>query len=303
MSGLSFLKNVTVKPNSAVKTPTARTASAEAKNPTNADIRIMKNGATYPSAALVTSCNLQYTLKVAEDKGNGFDVFSSKDFLNTQHLEDSFLFIALVPKNAGKVDLFGSTKYDENDVPTGDVLTQGSVTGGLAILELIKSAYGIEIQEGKSYIDLRIVEDQPFTTPDNIYFIPKKVSRGDNKGQVDLVRRENLTLYALVPVQLLEEGGTEENVDPNQAAQQDNGNSAIETPNTVNSNEPTLSEIEADNEGGEISPAAALPNGTLEDQEIDAEAAGFELEDAEIEDVSEVDFDAENPEAEEFPLD
>lgn len=289
MSGLNFLKNIKVQSNSAVKTPVARTASAEAKNPTNADLRVYKNGSVFPSASLVVNLGLQYTSKAPVDEagkviaghdyGNGFDVFSSGDFLNTKANADKCIFIALVPKNAGKVDLFSSTKYNEDGTPSADVLTQGAATFGAELLETIKDVYGIEIPEGKNYIDLVIVNDAPFTTDDNIYFVPKKVSRGDKKGQVDLTRREDLTLYPLVPIQLMEGGE-----DP---ANADNGSlDSDKAPQTGNL-EPTLAEIEAENDGT-ISPAATLPEGTLEDAPedlgADIDGSGFQLE-GDIEDA------------------
>lgn len=205
MSGLSFLKNVSLKANSAVKAPVARAASAQSRNPTNGHIRIYKSGAAYPSEKLAASASLQYMPKDSENKGNGFDIFSSKDFLNTKHLDQAFLFIAAVPRTQGKIDLFGSTSYDENGVPKSDVLTQGATTSGERILELVKAVYGVEIPEDESYMELSIVKDSPFTTEDSIYFIPKIVSRGEKKGELDLVRREHLTLYALVPTSMLEE--------------------------------------------------------------------------------------------------
>lgn len=213
MSGLDFLKKVQLKSNSEVKAPTARTSSAVAKNPEKAHIRIYKNGAVYPSQKLVDKCNLQFVAKDAEVKGNGFDVFSSKDFLNTKHLDTSVIFIAMVPKDAGKVDLFNSTKYNEDGSPMADVLTQGAATAGAAILELIENVYGVTIPQGENFIDLMIVTENPLNTDDNIYYVPKVVSRGEKKGQVDLVRRENLTLYPLVPLSLIEgndEAPTEE---------------------------------------------------------------------------------------------
>ena len=206
MSGLAFLKNVSLQSNSVVKTPAARAKSVSDKNPTNADLRIFKNGAVYPSVALVGLFSLQYVAKNCEEKGNGFDVFKSTAFLNTKHwpAEHKVIFIASVPKSEPKVDLFGATVYDENDQPKSDVLTQGAVTAGVEILEMIKEVYGLEIKEGESFIDLVIMKDVPFNTDDNIYFIPKTVSRGEKKGQTTLIRREDLTLFPLVPASLVQ---------------------------------------------------------------------------------------------------
>lgn len=202
---LDFLKNIKLQPNSAVAAPIARTVSAAAKTPTQADIRIFKNGSAYPSAALVGACGLAYMPKDSEDKGNGFDIFKSTDFLNTKDSGAKVLFIALVPRTEGRVDLFASTTYEpETGAPKADVLTQGAATAGKEILAHIKEMYGVEIADDQDFMDLVIVKDQPLTTEDNIYWIPKVVSRGGKAGQIDLQRRENLTIYPLVPASLID---------------------------------------------------------------------------------------------------
>lgn len=305
MSGLSFLKNVTLAANAAVA-PTSRTSAAVAKNPEKAHLRIYKNGAVYPSAKLVTACSLQYQAKDAEKKGNGFDVFSSKDFMNTAHLKESFMFIAMVPKDAkfGKVDLFSTTKFNEDGSPKADVLTQGSIN--LELLEQIKSIYNVDIAEGENFIDLVIVQSNPFTTPDNIYYIPKKGVRGDNKGKSEVVRRENLTLYALVPASLMDEenADTEEVVDKKEETVQEPKAEVNETateeksefepteskedevmfedtegpePAEESTDEPSLKDFEAEDDG-EASPAAPLPDGVLEEDAIDPDSDEFSLE-------------------------
>lgn len=200
MKGLAFLKKVSLAANEVVKPVLARTTAAKDRNPTDADIRIYKNGAAYPSAALVAEFNLSFTAKDAADKGNAFDVFKSKSFPNTAALDENFLFITAVPRTQPKTDLFSSTGYDKvTNEPLADVLTQGAVTFGLELLAYAKEVYDIEPTEETPYIDLLIVRDSPFTTNDGIYFIPKVISRGEKKGQADIVRRENLTLYTLVP--------------------------------------------------------------------------------------------------------
>lgn len=255
---LDFLKNISLQSNAVVKSPIARTKSNVAKTPENADIRVFKNGAVYPSDKLVAACNLQYVGKDVTPKGNGFDVFSSKKFLNTQHLAEAFLFIALVPKDAGKVDLFSSTTYDENGAPKSDVLTQGAVTFGQELLEMVKEVYGVELKEGQNFIDLKIMKDNPSNTDDGIYWVPKTVNRGPKKGDVTLERRENLTLYPLVPVSLLGEG----EAPVEETVTEDKGSDVKFTLE----GEPTLDELEAENDGT-VANAAELPAGILEDDE------------------------------------
>lgn len=284
MSGLSFLKNIKLQPNAAVKTVASRTAAGTSKNPEKADIRIFRNGSVYPSAALAAKCNLQYAHKDAkpEDKGNGFDVFSSGDFLNTKGLpkEDRCIFIALVPKAAGKVDLFANATYNEDGTTKSDVLTQGAATVGKEILEAIKDVYGIELKEGQSYMDLKVISDSPFTTDDNIYFIPKKVSRGEKKGEVTMVRREDLTLYPLVPVEMLGEETAPTETQP--VAEPEEFKLDLSAGTVASS--PSLAEIEAETEETP-EPAAPLAADVLET------GPGNDDDLADLEEA--VDFDAE----------
>lgn len=207
MKGLDFLKKASLVANEVVKPAVARTTTAKNRNPENADIRVYRDGSVYPSAALVTEFNLAYVGKDVAPKGQAFDVFESAKYINTQSWEDKVLFIAAVDRSLPKTDLFSGSKYDENGEPTADVLTQGANTFGKELLTMLKDTYGIEIAEDaeQNYIDLVILRDIPFNTPDNIYYVPKVVSRGNNKGQSDLVRRENITLYPLVTVEAYNE--------------------------------------------------------------------------------------------------
>lgn len=203
---LEFLKNISLAQNAVVKSAVAKTRTAASRNPEKADLRVYKDGSMYPSVALVANDNLQFTDKEAADKGNGYDVFRSDQWPNTQHLpkDQRVIFIALVPKDSPKVDLFGATKYDDEGKPKADVLTQGSKTVGEDLLVWLSEIYGVTPGE-KGYIDLTFVRDAPFTLEDRIYFLPKPIRKGDKKGEIQLIRRENLTLFPLVPTALVEE--------------------------------------------------------------------------------------------------
>lgn len=205
MKNLEFLRKASLVANEVVKPAAARTTTAKNRNPETADIRVYKDGSVYPSAALVAEFNLAYVGKDVEPKGNAFDVFKSSEFLNTKHwpAEDTVLFITAVDRKLPKTDLFSGSKYDEAGEPKSDVLTQGSNTFGGGLLVTLKELYGVEPNE-EGYIDLSIVRSIPFTTDDAIYYVPKVITRGDAKGKSDLVRRENLTLFPLIPNSILE---------------------------------------------------------------------------------------------------
>jgi hypothetical protein len=200
MKGFEFLKKVSLASVEATKAAAARTSTAKARNPETADIRIFKDGSVYPSAALVQEFDLTYRAKDAAQRGQAFDVFKTTDCPHMANwaADEKAIFIAAVDRTEPKTDLFSSSKYDENGEPTADVLTQGANTFGKQLLADLKEVYGIEPGES-GFIDLSIMREAPLTTDNGIYFIPKTVSRGENKGKSDLVRRENLTLYPLVP--------------------------------------------------------------------------------------------------------
>lgn len=199
MKGLDFLKKASLAANEVVKPATARTSTAKARTPETADIRVFKDGSVFPSVALIKEFDLQYRAKDVEDKGNGFDVFKSADFPNTEKwsAEQRIIFIACVGKSEGKLDLFGRTTYDEAGAAS-DVLTQGATTFGKQLLEYIKEVYNEEPNE-QGFIDLVIARDNGMNTDTGKYYIPKTISRGEEKGGSTVVTRENITLYPLVP--------------------------------------------------------------------------------------------------------
>lgn len=214
MKGLEFLKSAKLVSNEVIKPAVARTSSAKAKIPETADLRIWKDGAIYPSAALVAEYDLQYRRAEVEDKGNGFDVFKSSDYPNTEKwpVENRIIFIAPVSKDAkeGRVDLFASTRYNKETGDPADVLTQGAATFGEQLLEWIKDTYN-EIPNEEGFIDLVIARTNGFNTDNGKYYIPKVVSRGEKKGESGIVTRENITLYPLVPASWADET-TEESI-------------------------------------------------------------------------------------------
>lgn len=209
MKGLEFLKNAKLAANETVKPATARTLTAKSRNPETADIRVYKDGSVYPSVALVAEFNLNYVPKDTEPKGTAFDVFKSTDYINTQSwpADQKVIFIAAVDRAEGKAELFGRTTYNAETHAPSDVLTQGAATFGKELLEYISEVYGETIAEPvegqpapDNFIDLVIVRDSPFNTENGIYFIPKTVSRGVEKGKADMIRRENITLFPFVPL-------------------------------------------------------------------------------------------------------
>lgn len=216
MKGLEFLKKASIVAIEATKSATARTTTAKNRNPEKADIRIYKDGSVYPSAALVAEFDLAYLGKDVAG-GNAFDVFKTADcpHMASWAADEKAIFITAVPRNLPKTDLFSGSKFNEDGSPKADVLTQGSNTfGSEVLLPALKEVYGIEPNED-GFIDLTIMREAPLKTDNEIYYIPKVISRGDKKGQADLLRRENLTLFPLVPAEV--PTGSDEASEDNQA--------------------------------------------------------------------------------------
>lgn len=194
----SFLNQVEViTPEKETRVNVAKTD----KYPTEGTIiRVWANGNIFPSPALVAALALEYVIDNSKEGriGNGLDVFAFSKLPNAPKVAQDCIMISAVLKSAPKVDLFGSCKYDEAGQPKSSVLTQGGGTFGEEFIAMIKEVYGIEIPKG-TYLDLEVKLDiSPKVSP--IVYLPKIVDRGPKKGQPDVARRENISIYPLVPI-------------------------------------------------------------------------------------------------------
>jgi hypothetical protein len=226
MSFLSFLNDVTI---SEVTKPT-RTGGGVKKQwnpePTFMGIRIWKDGSIFPSQTLVDTFGLEYPKaivtieeKTGEDNkiikkrsyeypegtGYGMDIVDSRSWSQCNSPK-AFIAVALVTKDQPKVDLFASTKYNEDGTPFSSVMDQGSATyGENELLPTIKEVYNIEPNE-EGFIDLLMDQSVNLKalSSNGILLFPKKVNRGADKGKADYQRRDNVDVFALVPVQLLD---------------------------------------------------------------------------------------------------
>lgn len=207
---LDFLKKITVDDPGTMK----KVGNRKAWNPAPEvlALRVWKDGSVFPSEVLVKWFHLDYAKKDAASKGNGLDVFSSAQFPIFK-TPKTLILLNVVDKEMSKIDLFGTTGYDEDDNPTTSVLDQGAPTfGKKTLLPLIKEVYGVEPNE-TGFIDLILLGAdgleavEPFKLPDGktLCHVPKTVSRGDKQGEGSYIRRENPRLYALYPATLMEE--------------------------------------------------------------------------------------------------
>lgn len=225
MSKLAFLQNIQVVADERPKKPRTKEW-----NPTEGlAIRLWKSGEVYPSQALVDQFNLEFKNRLTDEDltaikagtiskphpGNGFDVIDTEDFpafKSSQRL----LIISPVPKDQLKVDLFGTVSYSETMTPVISVMDQGAATFGKDFLiPTLKEVYDIELGDENPYVDLVFMgkegtdNPEPFFADKDIVFFPKKVARGEKKGEMTIQRREKPAMYVLYPKQLLEEPETQ----------------------------------------------------------------------------------------------
>ena len=191
-----FLKNVTLT----VPETSAKTASKVDKNPTGMKLRVYASGKVYPSQELVDALNLEYCPKESDSVNNGLDVFKSIDWgMFPQIPGQDFIFVCAVPKSSAKVDMFGQVGYNEDGTPKVSVMEQGGGTFGKELVDMIESVYDITIEKGQ-FIDLELKTDVVIKSPNDVYFIPKTVARGEKKGEVTVIRREYVNVMPLIPV-------------------------------------------------------------------------------------------------------
>lgn len=258
MSLLGFLKKANVEEvTAAAKVAASGPRKQRQPNPAMLAIRVWKDGSIFPSQAAVSKFDLEYreatitkeTLPkkeaTDEDKfrnkyefpngtGNGLDLIDSREWPQFKG-DGQMLFVAVVSKDAGKVDMFSTTNYDEAGKPKVSVLDQGANTFGKDVLiPAIEEVYGIKFQrdakeatkdrpaqtaqEGVNFVDLEIFESlgegeeavnvtEKFSKP--ILHVPKRITRGENKGKSDYTRRENVKVYGFAPVEVLHPGQEE----------------------------------------------------------------------------------------------
>jgi hypothetical protein len=229
--GLDFLNTLSAEE---VVAPQPKTVKKD-RNPDEnfMGIRLFKDGSVYPSKALVEKYNLEYQKPVitqearmkdgqpvlddnqqpimdqkkdfSNDNSYGFDIVDSakwaqvaKSWGNNQRL----VLAGVTFKKAGKVDLFASCRFDEAGKPIGSVLDQGSSTYGKAeLLPMIGEIYGVQCG-ANGYMDLELVEAHNLKgiAPNGIFNIPKTIARGTKQGAADIVRRENMDIFPLMPI-------------------------------------------------------------------------------------------------------
>lgn len=195
MQNYNFLRNLVLVDTGRIRVP-------KEKVPTEGLVlRIFADGKVYPSGPLMDKFDLEYRMDADGNKlGNGIDVIDSHEWKLFKDYPRMIIF-GITPKAYPKVELFATTRANDDGSPKASVLTQGSVS--VTLLELVRSM-GYLTEEQK-YCDLVVVVDHPITTQDGIAFIPKTIERGGKKGERTYERRENITFYPVTTVEMMQE--------------------------------------------------------------------------------------------------
>jgi hypothetical protein len=197
MGQFDFLKSLKL-----VEETTTKTTSSDPGE--GLILRVFANGRVKPSKALVEAFKLEYGV----DGDCGMDFFSSNDWSTYPKTEKPVIFSAFVPRTEKKISLFGSYRLVEPEKRIS-IFSQNVKTPEL--WELIKSTYAIN---EALYVDLVVNTELGVKTENGIYNIPKRVAKGEKKGQATYVRRENIILYPLIPVALTESKEVEQRATP-----------------------------------------------------------------------------------------
>ena len=218
-----FLKQIQLKEELEGSLKTLRKSELN-PDATTLRLRVWSDGSVHPSAKLVQDYKLQFAkavvtplppLQTTNENGEtvmipqrdlaipegtyGLDIFSISDWTQADEVTRSnpALLMAVSPKTSPKIDLFGSTKYDDQGNPKGNVMNQ-STAFGKRLIELLKAVYNVNLDKG-AYVDLEVVTDINFKTfsSNGIFMLPKIISRGDEVGKPSYVRRENIDIFPL----------------------------------------------------------------------------------------------------------
>jgi hypothetical protein len=181
-----FLKSLNLKDERGTRTPVKKQPEGGLL------VRVFKNGDVYPSNELIAAYDLNYRAKEDPDQGNGLDVVLSWkwDPMVKAGVPDT-IFLSPVPKKEAKVELFASCRWNEDGTVKTPVSEQG-----LASDELLEAVTKLGwFGEHTKYVDILVHPEFAFETDDKIYYLPKEIQRGEDKGKPSYTRRENIVLY------------------------------------------------------------------------------------------------------------
>ena len=194
--------------------PTVKPSKGEMRvtkaQPTKADIRVyLKDGRVFINQELVDELKMY---EIADDS-KGIDIWTTLDWGGYYPKEKPAVMLAsFIKKHTkdGAVSKIGlvvtNRKIEGNKTPKPEAGLSPSF--GKELLDMYFSTYvateddtdvdawNEKLQkEGIYYIDLVIDKDIEVGTSDGIVYVPKKITRGKDKGQARYVRRENVQVF------------------------------------------------------------------------------------------------------------
>lgn|SRR5690606_3907701 len=184
---LSFLNHVNVTDKRGFLEPVH-------KNPTGVSLRIFRTGEVYPSEQLVKNFDLEYRAK-GQHQGNGLDFFISTDWEFLKQYP-AFLAMVVVPRSTKKVQVFQYCRYADNGTPKSSVMTQG--VKSQTLLDMVNKL-GFFDDPDKQYVDLVVQQAYKIESENGLYWLPRTITKGPTKGDIVYERRENVSIYPVLP--------------------------------------------------------------------------------------------------------
>jgi hypothetical protein len=197
------------------------------------DKETMENEQAMFNLSQLSGKTIQYDVAKVKDFACGLDVIPTKGWLNYQNQDISLLYVAAVPRVAGRTDLFSSCKFVNDvylakqkadnqavDLKLGQPITTVQEQGGNEytksgeFLEVICKAYGLNVEAMKTveYIDLELKPEFALTQTDEQgktieaeftkWVVNKKTARGEKAGSDLHITRYGITPMLLIPTNL-----------------------------------------------------------------------------------------------------
>jgi len=154
----------------------------------------VKDGATIDKGFIIKSNgSMVFSPKfynIMDQGKKGFDIFLTTEWGQIK-VDKKAILVTIVDIDEPKLDISPLFTYDADF----NVYTCRPSKGSYKLLGLLEDLLG---KQNSYHIDL---SDITLSSPNNLYYIPKVITRGTNKGKNSYVRRENISVY---PIQLLE---------------------------------------------------------------------------------------------------
>lgn len=220
LAAISQMAALNTKPESIRITGSPTTGrTSTITNPEGLTLRVFKDGRVLPGQELVDTFNLEYQNQVVgvdaatpeeattilqAHVGNGIDIFMAYDLSSFPKELPNGLLVTFTPKSEAKVNLFKTTEYSEDGTPKSSVMSQFKVAASsfgknslIPMLEVVLNKGKEEIFKESKFIDLEVLPEAQLPIAGDHLWIPKKKSRGQDAGQLQLSKRDKQPVMVL----------------------------------------------------------------------------------------------------------